>query len=154
MTPALAARRARLVLAAVATVAAIEWCAAALAYRDRFDEHDWQALGTVIDEIDPHEPVLLASSWLGPTARMELERLRGDDAVALPDLRGLPRFHVLGVGSARWSEALERELEDLPRPELVESRSIGPFTLATWALPKPGASPHRPACAYHVTGTW
>jgi hypothetical protein len=126
-------------LAAVATGAAIEWCAAALAYRDRFDEHDWQALGTVIEEIDPHEPVLLASSWLGPTARMELERLRGDDAVALPDLRGLPRFHVLGVGSARWSEALERELEDLTRPELVESRSIGPFTLATWALPKPGA---------------
>lgn len=125
------AKQARVVMSAVAIVAALEWSASARVYRDRIEDADWAAAREAIPE---GEAVAIAEAWLGPRARMEVPALARVDNVARPDLHGMSRLHVLGLDRA-WSDELDRDLEGLPRPQPQSQQDIGPFTLTTYALP-------------------
>lgn len=130
MSPA----RARLVIGAIAVVAAIEWVASARVYRDRIDDAGWDAARQSVEALPNEDAVALGTSWLGPRARMEIPRLARRDAVARPDLHGVRRLHVLGLDDA-WSQELDDDLDGLARPEVVEAVDVGPFTLTTYAVP-------------------
>jgi hypothetical protein len=126
--------RARLVIGAIAVVAAIEWMASARVYRDRIDDADWAAAREAVAAIPETDAVVLATPWLGPRARMEIPALAERDAVARPDLHGVTRLHVLGLDDA-WSAELDDDLDGLVRPEPRQAIDVGPFTLTTYALP-------------------
>lgn len=130
-------RAARLVALGVAALALVEWIAAARAYRDPFDAAAWTALTDAVATRDDDAPVLLATDWLGPSARMHVPALAQLDGVAHPDLHGMPSFHTVGVGEA-WSRSLDAELEGLAAPVLDAQRTIGPFTWASWSQPATG----------------
>lgn len=133
-----AARWPRWLALGVVALAGVEWIAAGLAYRDRIDDADWTQLADAIAAKGDDAPVLLATDWLGPSARMHVPAIAERAALSRPDLHGLPHFHTVGL-DASWSEALEHELEGLPAPELLERRTLGPFTWASWAQPDAGA---------------
>ena len=133
MTP----RRANLLLAALALVAAIEWFAAASAYRSTLTPATWEATAAAL-AIFNKEPVLLGTAWLAPLARQQLPALTAPAAYA-PDLHGLPRFHVLGhAGSPRsgaWSDELTDDLGELPPPILTGTTDLGPLVLHHYEQP-------------------
>lgn len=129
---------ARRIAIAVAGLAAIEWIAALFAYRDPLDDTRWHELAEAIAARGDDAPVLLATEWLSPTARMHVPAIAERTALLRADLHGLPRFHTVGLDA--WSELLQRELEELPAPTLLEQRSIGPFVWATWAQPEAGTT--------------
>lgn len=132
MTP----RRANLLLAALALVAAIEWFAAASAYRSTLTPATWESAAAAVAIIK--EPVLLGTPWLGPLARQQLPALTTPAALP-PDLHGLPRFHVLGhAGSPRsgaWSDDLTDDLGELPPPILTGTTDLGPLVLHHYEQP-------------------
>ncbi|MCA9694747.1 MAG: hypothetical protein KC636_34525 [Myxococcales bacterium] len=125
-------RRAIALLAGILAVAAIEWFAAARAYRSKISDDDWAALAEVVAALPADEPVLLATPWLGPRARMELPALASWTSAAPPDLHGVARFHVLGLGDA-WHEALDGELDGLPAPTHLGETRAGPLALHHYA---------------------
>lgn len=129
------ARRGLMILMAVGL---LELLVGTQAYRDRIGDEDWASVRATIEALPPDEPVYLASSWLGPRARMELPRLRALDDVARPDLRGQAVFHVLGVGDESWSDSLHAELEGLPMPRRTGQRELGALMLSSYAQPEPG----------------
>jgi len=136
--PLLSRRGSRLVLGVVVGIAALEWIASAVVYRPAVEGPDWSAANAALAQIPPEEPVWLGTPWLGPRARMHLPRMAQWDAVAPPDLRGAPRFHVLGLGGDEWSPHLAADLEDLPPPTLVESQTLGGLALHTYEQPAAG----------------
>lgn len=118
-----------ILLGLVCALAVVELIGAFLEYRERLAAEDWQAVEQLLA---PHEgePVIIASEWLGPSARMHLEQARSWDSMAFPDLRGYPRFWLLAhAGDRPWRGALRAELEQLPRPELIAVHKIGELTL-------------------------
>lgn len=129
MTP----RTARIALAALATVAALEWIFAARAYRSRLTPAVWQQAASALAELPADEPVYLGTAWLGPSARQHLAALRSWASIAPPDLHGVPRFHVLGLASSpragAWSDDLEADLGELPPPALLGTDTLGPLRL-------------------------
>lgn len=127
---------ARRIAIAVAALAAVEWIAALFAYRDPLDDARWDELATAIAARGDDAPVLLATEWLSPTARMHVPAIAEPQSLLRADLHGMPRFHTVGLEA--WSELLQRELEELPAPTLIERRSIGPFVWASWAQPHAG----------------
>lgn len=128
---------ARRALVGVCAIAAIEWGMAAWAYRDPLDDVAWSALAVAVDELPRDEPVVLATEWLGPSARMHVPALARLEWVARADLRGWSRFHAIGFGT-RWSDELTVDREDLPMATRVESRDVGPFTITTYEQPSAG----------------
>lgn len=138
MRPTLARR----LLMAVVAVAGIEWIASAFAYRSAIADGDWDDAAAALE---PDLPVYVATAWLDPLARMELESAARLENLARPDLRGHQRFHVIGRGDT-WSDALEADLEDLPRPVLEDSVDAGALTIATYTLE---TSPRRDALLAH-----
>ncbi len=122
---------ARRALVAVLAIATLEWGMSAWAYRDPLDDDAWSTLADALATLPEGEPVVLASEWLGSSARMHVPALARVDAVARPDLRGWSRFHTVGFG-AHWSRELATDLEDLPAPTRVDSRDVGPFTITTY----------------------
>jgi hypothetical protein len=128
---------ARRALVAVLAIATVEWGMAAWAYRDPLDDAAWSALADDLAAVPADEPVVLASEWLGPSARMHVPALARIDAVERPDLRGWSRFHTVGFGT-RWSEELAADLEDLPAPTRTDTREVGPFTITTYELAAAG----------------
>jgi hypothetical protein len=131
VTPTLA----RLGLAAVLGIAALEWIASAWAYRDRLDDEDWAAVADGRENGGP--PLLVANGWLEPLARSRLPDAARQGAVARPDLRGVSTFDVLGLDGAAWSDDLQDDLEDLPVPTVVASRDFGDLTVTTYAFDQP-----------------
>lgn len=131
-------RIARGLLGTVAAVALVEWLASAVVYRPAVQARDWEAVASVVADLPPDEPVWLGTPWLGPRARMHLPRLARWDAVAPPDLRGAPRFHVLGRDGDAWAPTLEADHEDLPPAILVETHSLGALALHTYEQPGAG----------------
>lgn len=130
-------RLARVTLAGLGLVAAIELVAAASAYRTTVRSEHWEAARIALEASVSGEPVFLATDWLGPRARMALPPLAAPASAARPDLRGSPRYAVLGLHSA-WSDALEHDLEDLPAPERIEETAFGPLVLTRYAQPGAG----------------
>lgn len=126
MSPATARRW----LVGVLALAGIEWIASAVVYRSRIADEDWTEIEAALE---PELPVYVATPWLDPLARMELDAVAELDHVARPDLRGQARFHTIGLGDA-WSDDLEADLEDLPRPVLEATTEAGALTLSTWSL--------------------
>ena len=135
-------RPARLALAVLAAVAALEWFAAASAYRARLTPEVWQATALALATLPPGEPVYLGTPWLGPSARQHLPPLRGWDSLAAPDLHGVPRFHVLGMAGSHhagaWSDHLQTDLAELPPPQLLASDDLGPLRLHHYLAPAAG----------------
>jgi len=137
-TPALSRRMARMLLGTVAVVALVEWLASASAYRPALAPHDWEAAASAVAELPADEPVWLGTPWLGPRARMHLPRLARWDAVAPPDLRDAPRFHVLGRDGDSWATTLQADNEDMPPPILVGTEPLGALALHTYEQPAAG----------------
>ena len=133
---------ARVALALLAAVAALEWFAAASAYRARLTPEVWQTAATALAALPPDEPIYLGTPWLGPSARQHLPPLRSWTSLAPPDLHGVPRFHVLGMsGSPRagaWSDDLEADRGELPPPQLLTSDDLGPLQLHHYLAPAAG----------------
>ncbi|MDC0722264.1 hypothetical protein [Nannocystis bainbridge] len=124
-------RRAAVLLGLVGLVAAVEWIAAARAYRSILGPADWDAAAAALAALPPDEPVLLADDWLGPTARRHLLPLQR--SLGRPDLHGAPRFHVLALGEALPAD-LRADLGDLA-PEPLGVDPLGPLTLHHFATP-------------------
>jgi hypothetical protein len=122
---------ARRALVGVAAIAAIECAMAVWAYRDPLDDAAWSALAGAVAELPADEPVVLATEWLGPSARMHVPELARLEWLARPDLRGWSRFHTVGFG-ARWSDELTVDREDSAAPVRTQSRDVGPFTITTY----------------------
>jgi hypothetical protein len=120
----------------VAALAAVEWIAALVAYRDPLDEAAWYELADAIATRDDDAPVLLATEWLSPSARMHVPAIADRHTLLRADLHGLTRFHTVGLDD--WSPLLERELEGLPAPVLLERSTIGPFVWTRWSQPATG----------------
>lgn len=136
--PPLSRRVARWLLGATLAVAAAEWIASAVVYRPAIAPADWEATSLALAELPDDEPVWLGTPWLGPRARLHLPRLASWAAVAPPDQRGAPRFHVLGRGDDAWGPEREADREDLPPPTLVSTRSLGGLALHTYEQPAAG----------------
>lgn len=128
-------RWARVLLGGVIGIALVEWIASAVVYRPAIQPADWQAVSVALAGLPAGEPVWLGTPWLGPRARMHLPRLAQWDAVAPADLRGAPRFHVLGLSGDRWSSALQDDLEDMPTPTLTGTQTLGGLALYTYEQP-------------------
>lgn len=136
----LSRRVARALLGTVAAVAMVEVIASAVVYRPALQPRDWEAAAAAVAELPDDEPVWLGTPWLGPRARLHLPRLARWDAVAPPDLRGAPRFHVLGREGDAWAPTLQADLEDLPPPTLVDTRTLGGLALHTYEQPAAGTT--------------
>lgn len=128
-------RVAAALLGAVVVLAAIEWIAAAFAYRARLSAADWQAVAAAVAALPPNEPVLLAEDWLAPSARGHVPLLAR--SLGLPDLHGAPRLHVLALGDP-LTATVRDDLAGLV-PEPLGADDLGALTLHHFALP--GASP-------------
>jgi hypothetical protein len=139
MTP----RTARVALAVFATVAVLEWIAAARAYRATLTPAVWQQAADALAALPADEPVYLGTAWLGPSARQHLPSLRTAASLAPPDLHGVPRFHVLGLaGSSHaggWSDDLQADLGELPPPTALGVDELGPLRLHHYAQPSTSA---------------
>jgi hypothetical protein len=117
-----------IVLGLLCTLAAVETIAAFLEYRTRIHAHDWDAVREIL--ADDEAPVIAASEWLGPSARMNLASARSWDALAYPDLRSFDRFWLLTHARERpFDGRLRLELEGLPRPELIAVHRVGELSL-------------------------
>jgi hypothetical protein len=136
--PLLSRRVARGLLGLVAAVALVEWIASAVVYRPALQPRDWEAAASAVAALPDDEPVWLGTPWLGPRARLHLPRLAQWAAVAPPDLRGAPRFHVLGRDGDAWAPTLQADLEDLPPPTLVSTRELGGLSLYGYEQPAAG----------------
>ncbi|MFO7562787.1 MAG: hypothetical protein R6X02_09115 [Enhygromyxa sp.] len=118
-----------ILLGLLCALALVETIGAFLAYRERVVEQDWQAIDQLLAGHEG-EPLIVASEWLGPSARMHLGRARSWDSVAFPDLRGYPRFWLLSHAAERpWTGPLRAELEQLPRPQLLAVHRVGELML-------------------------
>jgi hypothetical protein len=121
-----------ILLGLLCALAVIESIAAFLEYRERIGEEDWEAVSAVLAQrsSEPNEPVIVASEWLGPSARMRLPQTRTWGALAYPDLRSFGRFWVLTHKRERpWRGPLRAELEGMPRPQLLSVHDAGELTL-------------------------
>jgi hypothetical protein len=136
--PLLSRRIARIALGTIGAVAIAEWIASAVVYRPALEPRDWEAAASALAELPADEPVWLGTPWLGPRARLHLARLARWEAVAPPDLRDAPRFHVLGLGGDAWAPTLAADNEDMPAPILVETRSLGALALHAYEQPAAG----------------
>jgi hypothetical protein len=117
-----------ILLGLLCTLAAVETLAAFLEYRTRLHAEDWDAVREIVE--DDEVPVITASEWLGPSARMNLASARSWDAVAFPDLRSFEHFWVLAhTREPPWRGWLRAELEEQPRPELVSVHRVGELSL-------------------------
>lgn len=137
-TPILSRRVGRVLLGTVAVVALAEGIASAIVYRPALEPSDWEAAAAAIAELPADEPVWLGTPWLGPRARLHVPRLARWEAVAPADLRGAPRFHVLGLPGDRWAATLEADREDLPPPRLLGTRALGGLELHAYEQPAAG----------------
>jgi len=126
---------ARWVLAGVLGLAAAEWAASAVAYRDQLDDSDWAAAAEALAPVGATaEPVFVADRWLDPLARSNLPILSRIESIAPASLHGARRFHVLGFGGSLWSEELQADLENLGVPRAVQQRRLGDLMLTTYEL--------------------
>jgi hypothetical protein len=133
-------RVARALLGLVGAVALAELLASVVVYRPALQPADWEAAAVVLAELPGDEPVWLGTPWLGPRARLHLPQLARPSAVAPADLRGAPRFHVLGRKGDAWAPTLQADLEDLPPPTLVGERALGALSLYTYEQPAAGTT--------------
>jgi hypothetical protein len=114
----------------LAALAGFELILGGLSYRDTIADADWQALAESVAEQDA-DATRLATSWLGPRARMEIPRLAEPRSAAAPDLHGIETLTVVGWGES-WSDALDQELEGKRRPSRLSVQSLGPFEIGAY----------------------
>ncbi len=147
---------ARGALAGLAALATTELLVGWLSYRDTITNAAWDALSGAVAQ-DDADAVRLATTWLGPRARMEIPALATAEAAAAPDLHGIETLTVVGLGEP-WSDALDRELEGSRRPSRLWVQSLGPFeiaryrfedaptTLRSWIADPPSLSTSQGTC--------
>ncbi|GEM_PF-1279568 len=126
-----------IILGLIASLAVVESIAAALAYREHIDADDWDGAAALLKQHQGEgEPLFVASTWLGPTARMTLPQAARREWVGAPDLRGLGRYWLLTEAHTRpFSGRWRAELEDLPTPELVALHRLGGLSLHEYRAP-------------------
>lgn len=129
-----ARRRAAVLLGAVGLVAALEWVAAARAYRTLLAPADWEAARAALAGVPPDEPVVLADDWLGPLARRHLPALQR--SLGRPDLHGAPRLHVLALADP-LTPPIRDDLAGLA-PEPAGADDLGPLKLHHFTVPSSG----------------
>lgn len=123
-----------IVLGLVCALALVESLAALLSYHERIRAEDWAQIEALLEAENLPEdgetaPLIVASEWLGPAARMHLPGARSWESVAYPDLR-YPSFWVLSHMLERpWSGPLRAELEELERPQLEQVHRVGDLSL-------------------------
>ncbi|MEZ4385603.1 MAG: hypothetical protein R3A79_30070 [Nannocystaceae bacterium] len=126
-------RLARVALALLLGLAAVEWAAAARAYRATLTPAAWAALDARVAALladSPDELLLLADPWLGPRGRQAIAALTDPRALAPHDLHGAPRFTIITRGGDPWARAWLREAWGArPLPRAAEVLDVGPFTL-------------------------
>ena len=148
MTPALTLTRlARAGLALCLAVAAVEWVAAARAYRQTLPPAAWRALsqhlegslgvteamsGAAIGE--PAPVVLLADRWLGPRGRQAIAALRAPRSVAPHDLYGVAPLIIVSRGGDPWTRELREDWGDRPLPTAESVTEVGPFVVHRFPL--------------------
>ena len=76
---------ARPILGGLAALAALELVLGGLSYRDAIADADWDALAESVSQ-DDADGIRLATTWLGPRARMEVAKLAAPRSAAAPDL--------------------------------------------------------------------
>ncbi|MGH1345295.1 MAG: hypothetical protein ACRBN8_27280 [Nannocystales bacterium] len=121
---------ARWTLGGLAAIAAAELVLGGLSYRDAIEDADWDALADAVAQ-DDADAVMLATTWLGPRARMELPALAAPRSAAAPDLHGIETLTVIGLGEP-WSDALDQELEGRRRPPRLSLENLGPFEVGRY----------------------
>jgi hypothetical protein len=118
-----------ILLGLLCALAVVESLAAFLEYREGIADDDWEVVERML-ALHEDEPVIIASEWLGPTARMRLSKAQSADSLAYPDLRGFERFWLLSHTRERpWRGALRAELEELRRPQLLAVHRVGELLL-------------------------
>jgi hypothetical protein len=122
-------RLARVGLAAIVGIAALEWLAGSFAYRSTIEPEHW---ADVRQSIEGAPAVFVATEWLSPLARLHLAAAATPHSVGAADLRGLPEFIVLGYRDEIWSDPLERDLDGMPRPRAIQTRRIGPLSVTRY----------------------
>ncbi len=131
---------ARPVLGGLAALAVFELALGGLSYRDAIEDADWDAVSEAIEQDEP-AAVRLATTWLGPRARMEVPQLAAPRSAAAPDLHGLETLTVVGLGES-WSDALDRELEGQRRPSRISKEAFGPFEVGHYRFDGAPATLH------------
>ena len=117
-----------ILLGLLCALAVVECMAAFMDYRERIEARDWVQIEELV-ATHADAPVIVGSEWLGPSARMHLAGARGWDALAYPDLRYADFWLLSHMLERPWSGPLKAELEELPRPELVEVHRVGDLSL-------------------------
>ncbi len=127
---------ARTVLALILGVAALEWAAAARAYRPTLSTADWAALDQDLrDHSDSDGLVVLADRWLGPRGRASVAALREARSVAPPDLYGVPRLTIISRDrDTPWTPWLRDAWGPRALPTATSVREIGPFFVHNFAI--------------------
>lgn len=122
-----------IVLGMLLTLALVECLAAFLAYRERLSAQDWAEIDALItaraSAEQAEEPLIVASEWLAPAARMQLPAARSWASLAYPDLRYESFWVLTHMLERPWAGPLNAELEELPRPQLAEVHRAGELTL-------------------------
>ena len=121
-------------LGLVCALALVELLASLLSYRERISAEDWAQIEALLAVEDPEgegdaAPLIVASEWLGPAARMHLPAARSWEALAYPDLRYRSFWVLSHVLERPWSGALRAELEELERPQLEQVHRVGDLSL-------------------------
>ena len=131
-------------LLALLGVAAVEWIAAARAYRTTLPSSAWRALDQRLTELRAvtseggRAPplVLLADPWLGPRGRLELEALRDPASVAPHDLYGVQELTIIARGDDPWTPWLREAWGERPLPTVDHIDRLGPFVLHHVSAPE------------------
>lgn len=126
---------ARLALFALCLLAGFETLLAVTVHRRRVDEEHWAALRSAAQRLPPGDGWLLATPYLGPRARMEVPQLAAAALEARPDLWGLSRVHVVGMGEGPWQPAWSHELPPGVRPLPAARSRFGALALQSFELP-------------------
>ncbi len=142
-TPRRRRRLASAALLAIIGVAAVEWVAAARAYRTTLPTSAWRALDQRLAERasataeDGRAPlVLLADPWLGPRGRLEIEALRDPASVAPHDLYGRRELTIIARGDDPWTPWLRDAWGDRPLPTADRVDRLDPFVLHHLSAPE------------------
>jgi len=124
----------RFFLGLVGALATVELVSAAFAYRTRVEPAHWEEAREVLAVHPAEEPIVMATAWLEPRARMAIPTVASQASDARPDLWGHARIHTLGLASRRGAPSWLAEIDPASTPRRSQQLRVGPLVLETWTL--------------------